>query len=485
MSLPPHQPRHVLRGVLLVVAAACSLSTAAAQTDVADDSPAAAATELTPYFVAPMRLPNLADRIGYPQALTADPVTGEVFVCDTRGSRVIIFDEDALFDYQIVGGDLFSAPVDIAVDPDGILLLLANHQRRRAILELDFDGQFLAEIRIGGNLAAAAETGFSSLALSSSGGRLFVLDQDNLTLWIADRNGKVHNTVDLAEGLTERERQDMILGKVDVYGDRVVVTIPSRSIVRIFDLDGNLVGDTGIKGTAPCQIGFPMAAAMDVEGNLFIVDQQRMYLLRWDPETNACLGEYSGPGTSDGYMYYPLDIAVDPRGRVYVSQGSEGRVQAFGGFPAAAWGGSHPEAAAVTDLQTRKYTPRTADPLDAAEATLRSWSRARSEMMAEEFFGYYSADFQPVEPSDRGTWVDSQVVNRERSQLRISDLHLAMIYDDIVRATFVESHPSDPDWPRLEKTMLLRREQGGWKILEEHAVPLSAASDPPAPPSEE
>jgi hypothetical protein len=63
-----------------------------------------------------------------------------------------------------------------------------------------------------------------------------------------------------------------------------------------------------------------------------------MILLRWSLEGNRCSSEHYGPGAVPGYLYYPMDVALDREGRAYVSQGYEGRVQVYKGFRAAARG---------------------------------------------------------------------------------------------------------------------------------------------------
>jgi hypothetical protein len=67
----------------------------------------------------------------------------------------------------------------------------------------------------------------------------------------------------------------------------------------------------------------------------------------------------------------------------------------------------------------------------------------------------------------------------EWPRIRLSDLQVTLIRPGLARASFVESHRSDPDWPALGTTLLLRREDSGWKILEERAEPLSAGSGRP------
>ena len=63
-----------------------------------------------------------------------------------------------------------------------------------------------------------------------------------------------------------------------------------------------------------------------------IVDKQRMVILRWNGEGNRCLGEYYGLGNRPGYLYFPMDLALDGTGQLYVTQGYQGRVQMYEGL---------------------------------------------------------------------------------------------------------------------------------------------------------
>ncbi len=299
----------------------------------------AAAQDDGPEYAARLRMPARLDGLGYSRAVSADLHTGEIFVCDSRKQRIVIFDRQGLFLYQIPGGEIFRAPIDLAVDPDGYILLLAHHQGRTAILRLDFDGKPLGELALSGLEPPGLEPpNLVSLAFDGSGERLYLLDQANQRLWIAGPDAGVSDSVDLAAAvdLSDKEAREYRLGHVDVYGDTVLVAMPNLGSVRLFDLAGRSRGKVGIKGTAPCQTAFPVAAALGSDGNVVVLDWQRMLFMVWDPRTNRCLGETSGIGNAPGYVYQPSDLALDDTGRIYVSQGFEGRVQVFtGGAPAA------------------------------------------------------------------------------------------------------------------------------------------------------
>jgi hypothetical protein len=110
-----------------------------------------------------------------------------------------------------------------------------------------------------------------------------------------------------------------------------MLPMPMSGWVELFDLDGESKGSIGRKGGVPCTLGFPVAAALTNSGEMLVVDRQRMVLNRWSVENNKCLGESLGIGSRPGQVYYPVDLALDPAGRVYVAQGFEGRVQVFEG----------------------------------------------------------------------------------------------------------------------------------------------------------
>jgi DNA-binding beta-propeller fold protein YncE len=291
----------------------------------------------TPVYHQLLKLPTQSDRIGYPGSVVADLKTNEIFVADIRNRRIALFDQRGMFLYEIAGAAKFTGPRDMGIDPDGYILLAAQFGDGTSLAWLDFDGLFIRSVRLSGEgMDGVDPPELVSVALSPDGGTTYALDQANYTLWIADREGAVRRGVLLVPDRIAEEKGDTLLGHVDVYGDKVLVAIPSSGKIHIYNLDGEPHVVIGRKGTSPCRTGFPMAAALDRDGNVIVIDQQRTIGMIWNMESKKCLQEFSGIGRSPGAMYQPNDIALDSRGYIYVSQGFEGRVQVYKGFAPAA-----------------------------------------------------------------------------------------------------------------------------------------------------
>jgi sugar lactone lactonase YvrE len=290
--------------------------------------PLPALAEGMPTYQKRLHLPFARDDLGFSRAVAADLATGEIFVSDWRGNRIAIFDRRGRFRYLIPGGRVFSSAMDLAIHPEGYIYVLPGQGDRVEIL--DFDGAGLG--RVAPRLPDDGEwrpPRLVSFALSPAGDRLFFLDEGNYRLWITRPTGELLGSVDFTADRDQEALDDLILSHVDVYGETVLVSIMTDAWVYLYDLDGTPRGYVGRRGTAACQTALPIAAALDSQGRVVILDNQRALGMLWDPETNRCLGEFSGFGNSPGALYRPSDMALDGEGRIYIGQGYQGRLQVY------------------------------------------------------------------------------------------------------------------------------------------------------------
>lgn len=290
-----------------------------------------------PLYSKKLQMPLRGDDFRSPVSVVADLVADEIFVCDPLLHRMAIFDAEGLFKYEILGGIDFRAPVDLAVDPEGYLYVLATHKGDPGIVQLDFDGRFLEFHQLKGLPGDPHYLSLRSIAISHRAKRLYIVDQWSHRLWITDLTGNLQGSYDFEEGLTEDEIEDLRLGRVDVYGDAVLMVLVSDGRVFMFDLDGNLQRKVGKKGATECLLLSPVAAALDELGQVIILDLQRSLFQVWDPDSNKCLHEYYGFGVQPGALYNPRDMALDRNGQIFIVQGYDGRIQMYPGAEPAAF----------------------------------------------------------------------------------------------------------------------------------------------------
>ncbi len=493
----------VWRGAALVLAAS-----------LAPSLPAAAQDEAATPYLRRLALPIRGEAFRQPRAVHADLHTGEVFVCDTFGHRILIFDGDGLFRFELTGGSVFSAPRDVAVDPEGYLFVLAIHRGASGIVQLDFDGKLLGPVPLTGLPGGLPAPDLASIALSPAGDRLYALDRANQRLWVLGRGGEVLASADLASGLDPEEAEEQLLGHVDVYGDTVLVAVPTAGRIELFDLAGLRRGGIGVKGTAPCQTGFPVAAALDAEGHVLVLDKQRALFMRWRPQDNRCLREYSGFGNVPGALYRPDDLSLDAQANLYVSQGFESRVQVFGlrsaaaglGQPAAEVAAVEPERVAPEKTSVAERAPPAAQPpravppeaartetglpgpespspallseepadsLQMAETAVRNWAEAWTERRVEDYLAGYAPAFHPPGDMERSAWEElrrSRLSRPEWIRVELTELEMELLQPSRVRATFTQSYHSDVFQDVVRKTLTLSLEGDTWKILEERVL---------------
>ena len=127
-----------------------------------------------------------------------------------------------------------------------------------------------------------------------------------------------------------------ILARVPLYvavspkGDVYVSDRRARAI-HICSPDGDYRGVFTPK-SVPAEEWQPMGLAFDEDGNLYVTEltNEKHRVLVFDPSGELKL-EFGKEGKEEGQFWFPNGIAVDGRARMYVADGTNGRLQAFDG----------------------------------------------------------------------------------------------------------------------------------------------------------
>jgi DNA-binding beta-propeller fold protein YncE len=211
-----------------------------------------------------------------------------------------------------------SEPMDVVVSDDGnrvyvsdigqLQVFLFDLENRRVRLMGPFDRPF-------------------GLALDGQE-NLYIVEQASASISVLDRGGKKIRTI----------RHETLVRPTDIALDRkrsrLYVTDPARReskdhTVKIFDLDGDLMGQVGReKGLEPGRLYFPTYVALDRDGNLFVTSTMSARVDVFSPE-GRYLKTIGERGNAFGMFDKPKGVAVDSFDHLYVVDSGWSNVQIF------------------------------------------------------------------------------------------------------------------------------------------------------------
>jgi sugar lactone lactonase YvrE len=99
-------------------------------------------------------------------------------------------------------------------------------------------------------------------------------------------------------------------------------------------LEGSVLGQPtfassfGSAGTASGQFNHPAGVAVDLNGNLWVVDQGNDRVVKFS-ESGQYLSSFGSPGTGNGQFGRPTSIAIDASGNLWVTDAANNRVEKF------------------------------------------------------------------------------------------------------------------------------------------------------------
>ncbi len=258
-----------------------------------------------------------------PSCLTVDRAHGEILIGDSGHHRVVIFDTAGVYRFEFSGDEHFGFPVDLAVEPEGTILLLGSTKQGTRLLRFDFDGLFLGPVGIDADLLASVR----HFDLDEEG-RIYLLLQDR------DRSGiSIHRSDGTpvrgfpVVGEESEDPGELIFGDLKVRGGRIYLPVSSEARVKVFDNEGRLVKVLGSVGSTPGHFAFPVAVDVTTDGTILVLDRHRFNVLCFN-KWGKFLGEFGGRGQNPGWFYFPSLLGVDDSDQVYIGQVFLNRVQA-------------------------------------------------------------------------------------------------------------------------------------------------------------
>lgn len=214
---------------------------------------------------------------GKPLAVAAG--RGRVYVTDTEGRRVFVFDlvQRRTFSFGTRFEGALKKPAGIALDANGLVYVVDSTARRLVI----YDALGLYQRHIDGSRSWARAT---SVAVTPAGDRVYVVDTG---------------------GIDSEQHQ-----------------------VHVYDGDGSHLQVIGTRGGRPGEFNLPSDAAIAPDGSLWVLDAGNFRVQAFD--TNGIARRSFGfVGRGTGQFARPRGLAIDRDGLIYVSDASFGNIQVF------------------------------------------------------------------------------------------------------------------------------------------------------------
>ena len=265
-----------------------------------------------------------------------------------------------------------SGPLGVAVTPDGSRVYVAESEGDKVVVMFDAGGNKV------GTMAPPPETGAEHLpvyvAIDPLTAEVYVTDRPTGSIYIYDRDGRYQRTYTPAEPETgwqplgiafdaagllyvtdlsgpspQVEVFDRAGTKVRTFAESEALSFPNgvaldsagntyvtdsnNGRLLVYDASGEIVARVG-RGAGNGKLGLPRGIVVDAGGRVFIVDTSGQGVAVYhtpsaDQSRLDFFGVMGTPGVGDGQFAFPNGVAADGRGRVYVTDTVNDRVQVW------------------------------------------------------------------------------------------------------------------------------------------------------------
>lgn len=262
---------------------------------------------------------NPAKQMLQPSCVEID-TAGRVYVSDTGGGRVVVFDKvtEEIRHIGASGRGHLIAPFDLEMVADK---LFVSDSRLGTVQAYDSDGELVLVLGNEGDMGRP--TGIRYDPLSN---RMYVVDtgKHNIRVYDAETWEFLFTIGQRGGGEVEFNFPTMI----DIKNGKLYVVDSMNFRVQILDQDGGFINKFSEAGDAPGYLYRPKGIAVTPEGYLFVVDSAFNNFQVFDEEGNVYMFVGEG-GSAPGYFNQPLGALYDDDNQLYIVDQRNRRIQVF------------------------------------------------------------------------------------------------------------------------------------------------------------
>lgn len=224
-----------------------------------------------------------------------------------------------LFDLKKGGHKALSLPTDVAVNNQYTYIVDGTNHR---IVAFNHAGTFL--FSFGGKKDSLSLFNYP-VGIAVDGDRVYVADTGHHLVRIFDNKGNLKSSIKIFSEGEEERPIDVVVSR---NGKEIYVTCNNSQKVQVYNTKGKLLRSWGKRGKRKGSFRYPATIANIGDKRKIIVD---VLNARAQIFTNA--GKYvrsiSGQGVVAGKLFRPKGVAVDKKGRIYISDSYMDVIQVF------------------------------------------------------------------------------------------------------------------------------------------------------------
>jgi DNA-binding beta-propeller fold protein YncE len=266
--------------------------------------------------------------ISKPLGVALDEPNNRIYVTQSDGPRTVVvldFDGNKIGELKAPGKEGTShLPLYAAVDPTTSDVYITD-RAAGAVYVYDPTGNYVRELKPQGTKA------WSPLGIAMApDGTIFVSDaaEPRQLIWQLKSDGTV------IRKLGEADKLQFVNGMAATEDGKLLAADSNSGRVLIFG-QGNRAAGALARGNADSPMGLPRGVAVDDRGRTYVVDTVnqvvRVYLPAEDPNDPipAYSFSFGDEGTVDGAFEFPNGVATDSKGRVYITDRENNRLQVW------------------------------------------------------------------------------------------------------------------------------------------------------------
>jgi DNA-binding beta-propeller fold protein YncE len=256
-----------------------------------------------------------------PLGLFFDGAEHEIYVADTDGRRIGIFDRRGapLFAF---GAGVLDAPFAVVVEPASHHVLVLDQDRAR-VREFSYRGVPLGEVKLPG-LEGRKDVVLAALHVDARGW-LYVAEHKLCEVFVYD---EARRLVARFGGVGYDRGQFQAIVAITTQGEEIYVLDQVSTAVQVFDRRGRFQRGWGEHSMGPDAFSLPSGLAVAPSGKVFVADALRHEVKVFTPD-GLFLGRFGGRGRDLGELGYPGQLVFDTEGALLVVEKVNGRVQRF------------------------------------------------------------------------------------------------------------------------------------------------------------